>query len=332
MAGGMPGKAPGAGSGEARTMSLEGSTLFLVPPEVDRDLAARRIAERFVSTTGGSGRGPAADRHPDVLTLEVEEGRAAIGIAQVRAAIRSLQFAPDIASRKVCLVPRAEMLTIPAANALLKALEEPPRDALFVLLAERLAAVLPTIASRLRIERVAAPSAKEASSLLAAAGVSAAVVEEIGRLDLSAAEIEAIVEAPGELEAVLARAEEAASLADGPLVDRMLEDPSALVRCAALDVVLRRVAEGGAALAVSTARAVSSRGRDEAMAWTEAACRAFARTLHACGGALASANAVVGCRAAIAAHRACDRYTPVEAVLMAFLLGIAGVAKGDDDG
>ncbi|MFC4454467.1 DNA polymerase III [Deinococcus sonorensis] len=50
--------------------------------------------------------------------------------------------------RRVVLIEGAEHLNENAANALLKLIEEPPYDALFLLLAEDLRAVMPTIVSR----------------------------------------------------------------------------------------------------------------------------------------------------------------------------------------
>ncbi|HSV72653.1 MAG TPA: hypothetical protein VLH79_02725 [Chthonomonadales bacterium] len=60
----------------------------------------------------------------------------------------TLQYAPVVGARRVYIVERADTLMEPAANSLLKTLEEPPRYALFVLLAPHSARVLPTILSR----------------------------------------------------------------------------------------------------------------------------------------------------------------------------------------
>ena len=64
--------------------------------------------------------------HLDLIELSAPEGKERIGIAQVREVIHQAQFAPMQAAQKVCLLPRAEQLTMEAANALLKVLEEPP--------------------------------------------------------------------------------------------------------------------------------------------------------------------------------------------------------------
>lgn len=61
---------------------------------------------------------------------------------------RTIHFAPSFGRRVVYILTRAETLTEPAANSLLKTLEEPPPYAVFLLLAPMLEDVLETIRSR----------------------------------------------------------------------------------------------------------------------------------------------------------------------------------------
>jgi len=87
-------------------------------------------------------------------------GLASHGIAAVRLLLRRLSLTPAVGSRKVFIVGDAERL-IPqrgmedAANALLKALEEPPADTIIILTASDPEALLPTILSRVVRVRVA---------------------------------------------------------------------------------------------------------------------------------------------------------------------------------
>src|SRR2546425_2315940 len=87
-------------------------------------------------------------------------GLASHGIASVRLLLRQLHLTPALARRKVFIVGDAERL-VPqranpdAANALLKALEEPPADTIFVLTSSQPDALLPTIVSRVVRVRVA---------------------------------------------------------------------------------------------------------------------------------------------------------------------------------
>jgi DNA polymerase-3 subunit delta' len=89
-------------------------------------------------------------------------GMAVHSIAAVRLLLRRISLSPAIGKRKVFIVGDAERL-VPqpsspeAANALLKALEEPPASAVFVLTAADADALLPTILSRvvrIRVPRV----------------------------------------------------------------------------------------------------------------------------------------------------------------------------------
>src|SRR5213593_2551749 len=91
---------------------------------------------------------------------EPPSGLASHGIAAVRLLLRRLVLTPAMSRRKVFLIGDAERL-VPqtgadaAANALLKALEEPPADTVFVLTATEPEALLPTILSRVVRVRVA---------------------------------------------------------------------------------------------------------------------------------------------------------------------------------
>ncbi len=68
------------------------------------------------------------------------------------------------------LVP-AEALNAPAANALLKILEEPPENAVFIAVSDAIDAVLPTVRSRCVLVRAPVPDPGEALAWLKARGV-----------------------------------------------------------------------------------------------------------------------------------------------------------------
>src|SRR5213594_4623754 len=91
---------------------------------------------------------------------EPPSGLASHGIAAVRLLLRRLVLTPALSRRKVFLIGDAERL-VPqtgaeaAANALLKALEEPPADATFILTTAAPESPLPTIGSRVVRVRVA---------------------------------------------------------------------------------------------------------------------------------------------------------------------------------
>src|SRR5881296_3843536 len=91
---------------------------------------------------------------------EPPSGLASHGIAAVRLLLRRLVLTPALARRKVFVIGHAERL-VPqtgaeaAANALLKALEEPPADTVFVLTTAAPESLLPTILSRVVRVRLA---------------------------------------------------------------------------------------------------------------------------------------------------------------------------------
>jgi DNA polymerase-3 subunit delta' len=91
----------------------------------------------------------AAGIHPDVQTLVREGAAQIIPIDTIRAqVIPQLAMAPHEARARVFLVEEATALQGPAANALLKTLEEPPPRTHFVLGTAAPDQLLPTIRSR----------------------------------------------------------------------------------------------------------------------------------------------------------------------------------------
>ena len=109
-----------------------------------------------------------AGSHPDLHTLLPPEGKQQIGIDQVRALIQRIGLTSQYGGRKAVAVAPAEHMTRPAANTLLKTLEEPPGDALFVLVTHRAGALPATIRSRCQMVDFPFPDPQAARSWLAA--------------------------------------------------------------------------------------------------------------------------------------------------------------------
>lgn len=86
--------------------------------------------------------------HPDILWIV--SGKT-IGINLTRALKYNLSIKPMMANCKICVILQAEKLTPPAQNAMLKLLEEPPKNALLFLSAPAKKQLLPTITSRCRL-------------------------------------------------------------------------------------------------------------------------------------------------------------------------------------
>ena len=118
-------------------------------------LGKRMVAEAFVAGLVGGG---ALRAHPDVIILEPEEGKKQVSVDQVRELRERVSLRPMVAQRVVVLIPAADRLNESGTNALLKMLEEPPADAVFVLVAEDVSRLPATVLSRsvvLRFDLVA---------------------------------------------------------------------------------------------------------------------------------------------------------------------------------
>ena len=92
--------------------------------------------------------------HADIRTVAPGKGedarsaRTMIGIVDIKEAVRRVNLNPYEGSTSVVIIDGAESMTDEAANALLKTLEEPPPQVLFLLLTANDSAVLPTVRSR----------------------------------------------------------------------------------------------------------------------------------------------------------------------------------------
>lgn len=86
--------------------------------------------------------------HPDMTIISAPQRGSQIRIEQIREMQRSIYLTPFIANYRIVLLLRFEEANQNAANALLKALEEPPEKVVLILTAECPEVLLPTIVSR----------------------------------------------------------------------------------------------------------------------------------------------------------------------------------------
>ncbi len=89
--------------------------------------------------------------HPDCLIIQPENGQkqnSRIKIDQIRAIEHVVIYRPLVGSYKICVIDEADTMTVEAANALLKTLEDPPDHCLFLVISSRPEHLLPTIRSR----------------------------------------------------------------------------------------------------------------------------------------------------------------------------------------
>lgn len=142
--------------------------IFSGPQGIGKAGLAREIALCLLA--GEEARGSVADDHPaarlfhagthpdyaELRRLEKDNGDLArnIGVDQVRALGRLLATAPSISSRRVIVIDSADDMERGAANALLKSLEEPPKNVVFLLVSHAPSRLLPTIRSRCHVLRL----------------------------------------------------------------------------------------------------------------------------------------------------------------------------------
>ena len=86
--------------------------------------------------------------HPDVRIIEPLAGKKEISIQQIRELEKELNFRSFSGKKKIAILDPATLMNLSAQNALLKTLEEPPRDSLLILIAANGGALLPTLRSR----------------------------------------------------------------------------------------------------------------------------------------------------------------------------------------
>lgn len=109
----------------------------------------------------------AADTHPDLFRIHPEEPGKGILIGHVRHLVGRIQQTAQQGGRKVIIVQPAEVMTIESANALLKSLEEPGPDTVFLMVTDQLSFLLPTIKSRCVLQACPLPSEELAQQWLA---------------------------------------------------------------------------------------------------------------------------------------------------------------------
>ncbi len=128
---------------------LSHAILFVSSAGCGANFAARSLAADYLFPTGGPGaeavlRGEGSE----VLLVQGEGKSGQIPVDAIRAVRADIFHSALSAAGRVVLIRDAHKIAAPAANALLKVLEEPPSGALFILTAPSAASVPPTILSR----------------------------------------------------------------------------------------------------------------------------------------------------------------------------------------
>jgi len=121
-----------------------------------------------------------AGTHPDITALRTD--KVIITIAEARALVERSYFAPSAGRYRVIVVEDADRMVERTSNVLLKALEEPPEQTVWILCAPSEADLLPTIRSRVRSLRLREPDVADVARLIALrTGADEAVAEQAAR-------------------------------------------------------------------------------------------------------------------------------------------------------
>ena len=99
--------------------------------------------------------------HPDVILVSPEDKKKSITVAQIRALRADAYIKSHMQGKKVFILEKCENLSEQSQNALLKVLEEPPKDVIFILITESEARLLTTIISRCVTLSIVAPETDE---------------------------------------------------------------------------------------------------------------------------------------------------------------------------
>jgi DNA polymerase-3 subunit delta' len=99
--------------------------------------------------------------HPDVHWTEVGVEKKLISVEQVRNIVAAAALRPYEGRNKVFIIDPAEALSPGGSNSLLKTLEEPARDTIFILLTRSYDLLLPTIQSRSQPIHIGGPEPRD---------------------------------------------------------------------------------------------------------------------------------------------------------------------------
>jgi DNA polymerase III subunit delta' len=163
--GGPGGGRPPRGQHSAMTHAW----LFTGPPGSGRSVAARAFAAALLCPSGGCGQCPScrqvqAGTHADLLLVRPEG--LSYGVKQTRDLVLRAAGAPTGGRWQVVLFEDADRCTEQAANALLKAIEEPTPRTVWLLCAPSAEDLAPTIRSRCRVITLIVPASSAVAKVL----------------------------------------------------------------------------------------------------------------------------------------------------------------------
>lgn len=157
--------------------------LYMGPPGVGKQKTARTFINLLLEQEDSeAGIYLRQGIHPDLMEISIPENRTRISKEQIsKEMIPWLAMKPYRAKHRIVLIHDSHLLSMEAANALLKTLEEPPEHALLILLNDS-TEMLETILSRCQLLRFYPLGAQPIETILISQGIDPEQASRAARL------------------------------------------------------------------------------------------------------------------------------------------------------
>ena len=196
----------------------------------------------------------------DVFEIDAASNR---GIDEIRDLRESVKFAPTAGYYKIYIIDEVHMLTTEAFNALLKTLEEPPPQVLFILATTEPHKVPATIQSRCQrydFHRITVTEIRDRLIYVCRESGITADAEALGII---------AVQADGGMRDALSILDQCMALAEGALTAERVQEALGLVGCAWIEKMALQIAERSAAALIEQLGELLQNGRDLKQILTE---------------------------------------------------------------